>query len=70
MIKKPVLDSLDRRLLHMRRLLSFIKTHRRNHLMNDAYKALKREARGMDSMMREAVKSGDVEFNRDNKKKV
>ncbi|KKN48694.1 hypothetical protein LCGC14_0650130 [marine sediment metagenome] len=30
--------------------------------MNDAFKSLKREARGLDSMMREAVKSGDVEF--------
>ncbi|HDZ26671.1 MAG TPA: hypothetical protein ENH65_09225 [Candidatus Aminicenantes bacterium] len=62
MIKKPALDSIDKRLLHMRRLFNFIKTHRRNCLMNDAFKSLKREARGLDSMMREAVKSGDVEF--------
>ena len=68
MIKKPALDSIDKRLLHMRRLFNFIKSHKRNRLMDDAYKSLKREARGLDSMMREAVKSGDVEFESREKK--
>ena len=36
--------------------------------MDDAFKSLKREARGLDSMMREAVKSGDVEFSPREKK--
>lgn len=62
MIKKPTLDSIDKRLLHMRRLFNLIKKHKRHPLMRDAFKSLKREARGLDSLMREAVKSGDVEF--------
>ena len=69
MIKKPTLDSIDKRLLHMRRLFNIMKAHKRHHLMDDAFKSLKREARGLDSMMREAVKSGDVEF-RPREKKV
>ncbi|KKN21030.1 hypothetical protein LCGC14_0929500 [marine sediment metagenome] len=69
MIKKPTLDSIDKRLLHMRRLFNIMKAHKRHPLMDDAFKSLKREARSLDSMMREAVKSGDVEF-RPREKKV
>ena len=68
MIKKPTLDSIDKKLLHMRRLFNIIKAHRRHPLMNDAFRSLKREARGLDSMMREAIKSGDVELKSREKK--
>jgi hypothetical protein len=64
MIKKQLLDSIDKRLRHMRRLHNFLLCYKNgsNPLQKQSYYAFKREARSLDTLMREAVKCGDVEF--------
>lgn len=67
MIKKPILDSIDKSLRHMRRLYNLLQQHKTHSLLERNFMELKREARGLDTLMREAVKRGDVEFPRGKK---
>ncbi len=62
MIKKPVLDSIDRKLTHMRKLYTFLRKNKSHPMAKPTYRSLKREARDLDTLMREAVQRGDVEF--------
>ncbi len=67
MIKKPILDSMDKHLLHMRRLYNLLSKYKTHSLLEKNFMALKREARGLDTLMREAIKRGDVRFPRGKK---